>query len=70
MAKKTYTNYAHYIGLIPQRALMGIVVAIIVGLVIDVIPRLDNSNYSPKYTEIEGYITGGLRQLQDSGHGC
>ena len=53
MAKKTYTNYAHYIGLIPQRALMGIVVAIIVGLVIDVIPRLDNSNYSPKYTEIE-----------------
>lgn len=53
MAKKTYTNYAHYIGLIPQRALMGIVVAIIVGLVIDVIPRLDNNNYSPKYTEIE-----------------
>ena len=53
MAKKTYTNYAHYIGLIPQRALMGIIVAIIVGLVIDVIPRLDNNNYSPKYTEIE-----------------
>ena len=53
MAKKTYTNYAHYIGLIPQRALMGIVVAIIVGLVIDMIPRLDNNNYSPKYTEIE-----------------
>ena len=52
MAKKTYTNYAHYIGLIPQRALMGIVVAIIVGLVIDMIPRLDNNNYSPKYTEI------------------
>ena len=32
---------------------MGIVVAIIVGLVIDMIPRLDNNNYSPKYTEIE-----------------
>lgn len=67
MALHTYKNYLHYIGLIPQRVMTGIIVAIIVGLIIDVIPRLDNSNYSPTYTEVEDTLKAACKNYKIPG---
>lgn len=67
MASRTYKNYLHYIGMIPQRVLVGIVVAIIVGMIVDVIPRLDNSNYSPTYTEIEDTLKSACKNYNIPG---
>lgn len=52
MADKAYKNYFHYVGLIPQRAFVGLMVAILVGVIVDILPRLDYSNYETTYVEI------------------
>lgn len=53
LEKKVYKNYRFYMSFIPRSLAIGLFVSILVGVIVDGIPTLDENNYADTYTEID-----------------